>query len=207
MFLKNVAAEELLSFPLQLESLESTFSIQGHSTYTHFLTVYIHVLKQVKLWTDFVWAPKDLALKILTLAMSIANWIALDASTTKPDPSCKTWYSDPNGTYWVITTKFGGELQHPITGITFGWEKIRNFGYSSLKSLEILGVHSLKARTLAAISLPCHLPCHVSPKMKIIKISFYKNKTEHAQFAKFDAYFNFYPILLKSFLLLLYIVN
>ena len=57
-----------------------------------------------------------------------------------------------------MTTKFGGELQQPITGITFGCEKILNFGYSSLKSREILGVHSLKAKTLAAISLPCHLP-------------------------------------------------
>ena len=38
-----------------------------------------------------------------------------------------------------------------------------SFGYSSLKSLAILGVHSLSARILAAISFPCHFPLHVSP--------------------------------------------
>ena len=59
---------------------------------------------------------------------------------------------------YLMTTKFGGELQQPITGITFGCEKILNLGYSSLKSREILGVHSLNAKTLAAISFPCHLP-------------------------------------------------
>ena len=64
-----------------------------------------------------------------------------------------------------MTTKFGGELQQPITGITFGCEKIRNFGYSSLKSREIRGVHSRTAKILAAISFPCHFPCHVSPVM------------------------------------------
>jgi len=63
-----------------------------------------------------------------------------------------------------MTTKLGGELQHPITGMTLGCEKIRNLGYSSLKSREIRGVHSRIARILAAISLPCHLPCQVSPE-------------------------------------------
>ena len=43
---------------------------------------------------------------------------------------------------WEMTTRLGGALQHPITGITFGWEKIRSFGYSSLKSRDIRGVHS-----------------------------------------------------------------
>ena len=38
-----------------------------------------------------------------------------------------------------------------------------NFGYSSLKSREIRGVHSLMLSILAAISFPCHLPRHVSP--------------------------------------------
>ena len=65
--------------------------------------------------------------------------------------------------YWLITTRLGGELQQPITGSTFGCEKIRSLGYSSLKSLDILGVHSLRARILAAISLPCHFPRQVSP--------------------------------------------
>ena len=65
---------------------------------------------------------------------------------------------------YLMTTKFGGELQQPITGITFGCEKIRNFGYSSLKSREILGVHSLNAKTLAAISFPCHLPGKIFQK-------------------------------------------
>ena len=71
-----------------------------------------------------------------------------------------------------MTTKFGGELQQPITGITFGCEKIRNFGYSSLKSREILGVHSLNAKTLAAISFPCHLPG--GKKCKNLNFIFYK---------------------------------
>ena len=75
-----------------------------------------------------------------------------------------------------MTTKLGGELQQPITGITLGCEKIRNLGYSSLKSREILGVHSRRARIFAAISLPCHFPCQVSPKNKkrveiVVKIS------------------------------------
>ena len=43
---------------------------------------------------------------------------------------------------WEMTTRLGGALQHPITGITFGCEKIRSFGYSSLKSRDIRGVHS-----------------------------------------------------------------
>ena len=38
-----------------------------------------------------------------------------------------------------------------------------SLGYSSLKSLDILGVHSLRAKILAAISFPCHFPLHVSP--------------------------------------------
>ena len=74
-----------------------------------------------------------------------------------------------------MTTKFGGELQQPITGITFGCEKILNFGYSSLKSREILGVHSLKAKTLAAISFPCHLPVE-NKKYVNIWILFYFSK-------------------------------
>ena len=36
---------------------------------------------------------------IFTLAMSIANCMAFPASTTSPEPSCKTWYKDPIGTY------------------------------------------------------------------------------------------------------------
>ena len=47
---------------------------------------------------------------------------------------------------WEMTTRLGGALQHPITGITFGWEKIRSFGYSSLKSRDIRGVHSRSDR-------------------------------------------------------------
>ena len=38
-----------------------------------------------------------------------------------------------------------------------------NLGNSSLKSLHVLGVHSLSARILATISLPCHFPLHNSP--------------------------------------------
>ena len=74
-----------------------------------------------------------------------------------------------------MTTKFGGELQQPITGITFGCEKILNFGYSSLKSREILGVHSLKAKTLAAISFPCHLPVEKTNCQKKKFKLFFKN--------------------------------
>jgi hypothetical protein len=51
-----------------------------------------------------------------------------------------------------------------MTGITLGCENILNFGYSSLKSREIRGVHSLSANILAAISLPCHFPRQVSPE-------------------------------------------
>ena len=78
-------------------------------------------------------------------------------------------------TIYLMTTKFGGELQQPITGITFGCEKILNFGYSSLKSREILGVHSLNAKTLAAISLPCHLPVKKTNCQKKKFKLFFKN--------------------------------
>ena len=37
-----------------------------------------------------------------------------------PTCSCNTWNKDPIGIYWEMTTRFGGELQHPITGITLG---------------------------------------------------------------------------------------
>ena len=51
-----------------------------------------------------------------------------------------------------------------ICGAKQGFELTHlSFGYSSLKSLDILGVHSLTARILAAISFPCHLPRQVSP--------------------------------------------
>ena len=62
-----------------------------------------------------------------------------------------------------MTTKFGGLLQQPMTGRTFGWEKIRNFGNSSLKSRDIRDVQFLRARILATISFFCHLPRQVSP--------------------------------------------
>ena len=69
----------------------------------------------------------------------------------------------PTGMYWLMTTRLGGELQQPMTGSTLGWEKILSLGYSSLKSRDILGVHSRSARIFAAISFPCHLPRQVSP--------------------------------------------
>ena len=99
----------------------------------------------------------------MPLATSMANCNALAVSTTSPEPSCNTWYMDPTGTNWLMTTRLGGELQQPMTGMTLGWEKILSLGYSSLKSREILGVHSRRARILAAISLPCHFPLQVSP--------------------------------------------
>ena len=138
----------------------------------------------------------------IPFATSCANWRAVVVSMTTawdwvfPTCSCNTWNRDPIGIYWEMTTRFGGELQHPITGMTLGWLNILlsewnrihdvylklwklgkiqwspipnsvlsylNLGYSSLKSLEILGVHSLILSILAAISFPCHLPRHVSP--------------------------------------------
>ena len=74
-------------------------------------------------------------------------------------------YTDylPTGMYWLMTTRLGGELQQPMTGSTLGWEKILSLGYSSLKSRDILAVHSRSARIFAAISFPCHLPRQVSP--------------------------------------------
>lgn len=65
--------------------------------------------------------------------------------------------------YWLITIRFGGSLQQPMTGNTFGCEKMRSLGNSSLKSREILGVHWRTARNLATMSLLCHVPRHDSP--------------------------------------------
>ena len=91
------------------------------------------------------------------------NTVSAHQMVTDPVPWCRTLWRLPTGMYWLITTRLGGELQQPITGSTLGWEKILSLGYSSLKSRDILGVHSLSARILAAISLPCHFPRQVSP--------------------------------------------
>lgn len=65
--------------------------------------------------------------------------------------------------YWLITASLGGALQQPTTGKIFGWEKILNLGNSSLKSLEILEVHSLTAKILATTSFFCQRALQVSP--------------------------------------------
>lgn len=95
--------------------------------------------------------------------MDIINTALRSSDVTDPVPWWRTLWRLPTGMYWLITTRLGGELQQPITGSTLGCEKILSLGYSSLKSRDILGVHSLSARILAAISLPCHFPRQVSP--------------------------------------------
>ena len=97
---------------------------------------------------------------------SNAKRIACAVSTTIPlgrPPWCNTPYSEPFIINWLITIKLGGSLQHPMTGNTLGWEKIRRRGNSSLKSREIRAVHWRTARIFATMSLPCHVPRHDSP--------------------------------------------
>jgi hypothetical protein len=58
---------------------------------------------------------------------------------------------------------------HPITGSTFGCEKILSLGYSSEKLLEALRMTSWlgfspRLKNLAAISLLCQTPFQVSPE-------------------------------------------
>lgn len=62
-----------------------------------------------------------------------------------------------------MTTKFGGELQAPMTGRMFGCENIRSFGNSSSKSREIRALQSRMDKIFATMSFFCHLPRHVSP--------------------------------------------
>ncbi|KDR11772.1 hypothetical protein L798_14268 [Zootermopsis nevadensis] len=72
--------------------------------------------------------------KAMPRATSKANRRACAVSTTTPVPSCNRVYRDPHAIYWLITTRFGGELQQPTTGKTFGCEKIlkqRNFDLCS----------------------------------------------------------------------------
>lgn len=64
---------------------------------------------------------------------------------------------------WLMTTRFGGALQAPITGKMFGCEKMRNFGNSSLKSREMRALQSRTDRIFATMSFFCQRPRHVSP--------------------------------------------
>lgn len=123
-------------------------------------------------------------------ATSTARRRAAAVSTTTPVPSWSSVYKDPHGMCWFMTTKFGGELQQPITGKTFGWEKILkewksyigglkkaqfdngwiylcnrylSLGNSSLKSLETRALQSRTERIFATMSFFCQRPLHVSP--------------------------------------------
>ena len=50
------------------------------------------------------------------------SWTKIDK--TRDNEFVGTWYKDPIGMSCEMTTKLGGELQHPMTGMTLGWEKI-----------------------------------------------------------------------------------
>ena len=100
----------------------------------------------------------------IPFAMSVANRMACAESTTTPAAECNKSCKDPRGMYWLMMTKCFGELQAPIKGRILGCEKIRNFGNSSLKSLDTRGVISRTVKILAIMSLFCQLPRHVSPE-------------------------------------------
>lgn len=62
--------------------------------------------------------------KAMPRATSTAKRRAWAESTTTPAPSWSSVNNEPHGMCWLITTRFGGELQHPTTGSTFGCENI-----------------------------------------------------------------------------------
>lgn len=89
------------------------------------------------IWWLFKWncgmILSRLCKNAIALATSTASLSAKAVSTVTLAPSCNKVWSDPQGIYWLITTKLGGELQHPITGNTLGCENIlQSKGYLKL---------------------------------------------------------------------------
>ena len=91
---------------------------------------------------------------------------------------------------WIVPFSFYLPPSPSVEWISFLSKNYLSLGYSSLKSRDIRGVHSRRARILAAISLPCHFPLQVSP----LGLKYMRKKSSlFTNFAYFPIFLFFFP--------------